>query len=59
MTLDIHPLGPAIGALVSNIDLTEPLRNTDRELLQKYSKVFFLNEHYAPPRSRGAGFGSG
>lgn len=26
----------------------EKLSNTDEELLQKYSKVFFLNEHYAP-----------
>lgn len=29
-------------------DLTK-LAQTDPELLQKYSKVFFLNEHYAPP----------
>lgn len=29
-------------------DLTK-LAQTDPELLQKYSKVFFLNEHYSPP----------
>lgn len=28
----------------------EKLSQTDKQLLQKYSKVFFLNEHYAPPR---------
>lgn len=28
----------------------EKLSRTDPELLQKYSKVFFLNEHYAPER---------
>lgn len=27
----------------------ELLAETDPELLQKYSKVFFLNEHYSPP----------
>lgn len=26
----------------------ERLQNTDRQLLQKYSKVYFLNEHYTP-----------
>ena len=28
----------------------QKLSKTDPELLQKYSKTFFLNEHYAPPR---------
>lgn len=28
----------------------EKLSKTDPELLQKYSKVFFLNEHYSPER---------
>lgn len=27
----------------------EKLSKTDPELLQKYSKVYFLNEHYSPP----------
>ena len=31
-----------------NVDDLEKIANTDPELLQKYSKVFFLNEHYAP-----------
>ncbi len=30
------------------VEKLEKLRNTDPELLQKYSKVFFLNEHYKP-----------
>ncbi|MCK4918477.1 MAG: M15 family metallopeptidase [Candidatus Pacebacteria bacterium] len=32
------------------ITTLEKLSKTDPELLQKYSKVFFLNEHYAPAR---------
>ena len=39
-----------VGDISGTVDVLEKLRNTDRELLQKYSKVFFLNEHYAPPR---------
>ncbi len=32
----------------STVDDLEKLSKTDPELLQKYSKVYFLNEHYAP-----------
>ena len=32
----------------SQIALLNKLRTTDKELLQKYSKVYFLNENYAP-----------
>jgi len=32
------------------LNTLEKLSKTDPELLQKYSKVFFLNEHYTPPR---------
>jgi zinc D-Ala-D-Ala carboxypeptidase len=32
------------------VDTLEKLSKTDKELLQKYSKVYFLNEHYVPPR---------
>jgi len=39
-----------VGDISGTVDVLEKLKNTDRELLQKYSKVFFLNEHYAPPR---------
>jgi D-alanyl-D-alanine carboxypeptidase len=31
-----------------NVEELEKITKTDPELLQKYSKVFFLNEHYAP-----------
>lgn len=43
------------GDLVEKLDdisdtvgVLEKLRTTDKELLQKYSKVYFLNEHYVP-----------
>lgn len=32
----------------SSVGTLEKLSATDQELLKKYSKVFFLNEHYAP-----------
>ena len=32
------------------IDVLNKLREIDPELLQKYSKVYFLNEHYVPER---------
>jgi D-alanyl-D-alanine carboxypeptidase len=32
------------------VDTLEKLSKTDPELLQKYSKVYFLNEHYVPER---------
>lgn len=31
-----------------NVDELEKITRTDPELLQKYSKIFFLNEHYVP-----------
>ncbi len=34
--------------LTDSVDDLEKLSTTDPELLQKYSKVYFLNEHYAP-----------
>lgn len=39
-----------IGGFESSLGTLEKLSKTDPELLQKYSKVFFLNEHYAPER---------
>lgn len=39
-----------VGDISGTVDVLEKLKDTDRELLQKYSKIFFLNEHYAPPR---------
>jgi D-alanyl-D-alanine carboxypeptidase len=39
-----------IGGFESSLGTLEKLSKTDPEILQKYSKVFFLNEHYAPER---------
>ena len=40
----------AVGTISSSVGVLEKLSKTDPELLQKYSKVFFLNEHYTPER---------
>lgn len=40
----------AVGSITGTVTDLEKLSKTDPELLQKYSKVFFLNEHYAPSR---------
>jgi len=39
-----------VGTISSSVGILEKLSKTDPELLQKYSKVFFLNEHYTPER---------
>lgn len=39
-----------VGSVSGAVDNLEKLSKTDPELLQKYSKVFFLNEHYTPSR---------
>ncbi len=39
-----------VGTISGTVDILEKLKDTDREILQKYSKVFFLSEHYAPAR---------
>ena len=39
-----------VGSVSGTVNTLEKLSKTDPELLQKYSKVFFLSEHYAPPR---------
>jgi len=39
-----------VGSISGTVNTLEKLSKTDPELLQKYSKVFFLNEHYAPDR---------
>lgn len=38
--------------ITKTVDTLEKLSKTDKELLQKYSKVYFLNEHYEPSRLR-------
>ena len=37
-----------VGTLSGTLTTLQKLSKTDPQLLQKYSKVFFLNEHYAP-----------
>ncbi len=37
-----------VGGLRSAVSTLETLTKTDRELLKKYSKVYFLNENYKP-----------
>lgn len=39
-----------VGTISGTVSTLQKLSKTDPELLQKYSKVFFLNEHYSPPR---------
>lgn len=39
-----------VNELTLSLSDLEKLSKTDPELLQKYSKVYFLNEHYVPPR---------
>lgn len=36
--------------IAGTVGVLDKLSKTDKELLQKYSKVYFLNEHYVPPR---------
>ena len=40
----------AFGEISGTVDTLTKLSKTDPELLQKYSKVYFLNEHYVPER---------
>ncbi len=37
-----------IGTITSKVGVLDKISKTDPQLLQKYSKVFFLNEHYVP-----------
>ncbi len=39
-----------IDKIGSTVGILDKLAKTDPELLQKYSKVYFLNEHYIPPK---------
>src|SRR3989344_3710550 len=37
-----------VADFADTVGTLEKLSQTDKELLQKYSKVYFLNEHYVP-----------
>ncbi|TSC82784.1 MAG: D-alanyl-D-alanine carboxypeptidase family protein [Parcubacteria group bacterium Gr01-1014_20] len=39
-----------VGELSGTVGVLKKLSQTDPELLKKYSKVYFLNEHYTPTR---------
>lgn len=39
-----------IQSLTGTVGVLEKLSKTDSELLKKYSKVYFLNENYVPPK---------
>jgi D-alanyl-D-alanine carboxypeptidase len=39
-----------IRKISGTVQILDKLSKTDKELLQKYSKVYFLNEHYKPER---------
>lgn len=41
-------LEDAFARVTDNVETLEKLTTTDEELLQKYSKIYFLNEHYVP-----------
>jgi len=44
----LKALGEEVGDIAQTVGILDKLSKTDPELLQKYSKVFFLNEHYIP-----------
>ncbi|QQR82743.1 M15 family metallopeptidase [Candidatus Campbellbacteria bacterium] len=46
----VNDLEQQIQDITGTVGTLEKLSKTDPELLQKYSKVFFLNEHYTPPK---------
>lgn len=48
--LKAQALAAQLGQVSGTVQTLEKLKNTDEELLQKYSKVYFLNEHYIPVR---------
>lgn len=44
----VSGLSTAVGQLTGEVGVIQKLQRTDEELLMKYSKVYFLSEHYAP-----------
>jgi len=46
----VKDLGKEVRDIVGTVNDLEKLSKTDEELLQKYSIVYFLNEHYTPSR---------
>ena len=56
MTLHIQALGPAIGALVTGIDLTQPVSDAQRDALLagliQHHVLFFENQPVTPVQQR-------
>ncbi len=46
----IGSVSQQVNSVTGTIDTLQKLSKTDPELLAQYSKVYFLNEHYAPER---------
>lgn len=45
-----NQLAEQISGLATSVQTLDKLSKTDKELLKKYSKVYFLSEHYVPER---------
>jgi len=48
LTGEVQGFDRTVGRLSGSVKTLEKLTTTDPELLQKYSKIYFLNEHYKP-----------
>ena len=46
----VGDLADQVEDIAGTVGVLDKLSKTDEELLQKYSKIYFLNEHYIPPR---------
>lgn len=47
---DLDEVEDQVGDALKTVGVLDKLAKTDPELLQKYSKVYFLNEHYQPAK---------
>jgi LAS superfamily LD-carboxypeptidase LdcB len=43
-----HALGTQVDEIAGTVNTLTKLSHTDKELLQKYSRIYFLNENYVP-----------
>lgn len=48
LTGNVEGFDSKVGQLSGSVETLEKLTTTDPELLQKYSKIYFLNENYKP-----------
>ncbi len=46
--IQTNSLQSTVAEITAQVNTLEKIKDTDKELLEKYSKVFFLNEHYTP-----------